>query len=225
MIENKPTQPETEDKRARRRGGFFDSLAHVLRDVREIVFKNGFLIKNRPGLGKEASGTTGFVPVKNMVEFANITPPEGKLNAIVVGRSGDGENRNTNLIELSATAQPEHQNLELGYSNGVVKLRAVRAGENPPVDRAGVTVGDVMGFQTGNLAHGVIVHVAGHGEDGGVVLSHITNRADNPSSGATGGRRIMILDYCIRITGLPTSSSGLPSGALWRDGTTLRIVA
>lgn len=249
MIEIEQTQPENEDKKARRRGGLFDSLAHVLRGVREIVFKYGFVMRNRPGLGKEPSGTTGYVPVKNMFEATNTEDPDGKLNAMMFGRSGDGENRKTNLIELCATAQPEHKNLELGYSNGVVKLRAVRAGENPSIDRSGVTVGDVLGFATGDLVPGVTVHVVGNGYWGGVVLSHITNKGASPTSGATGGRYILINDTdisvygntfrirgnCtlsgttvtfsgadIRMTGLPTTPPS-ESGRLWNSSGTLRI--
>lgn len=39
-----------------------------------------------------------------------------------------------------------------------------------------------------------------------------------------GGMRLFITSLSVIVPGLPTSATGLPSGALWRDGTTLRIV-
>jgi hypothetical protein len=220
MIEQK--QKPTEQRKHRRAGSAFDTLAHVLRDIREIIFKAGFVVRNRNGLGEVASGATGFVPVKNMIEMYYTENGGDKVNGVMIGRQGDGESRNTSLIELSANANPDLQNLELGYSNGMVKLRATRDGINPELDRTGVSVGDPIAFGTGDLPEGVTVHIVGNGEYGGVVISHTSNRGDSPTSEATGGRYILITDEGIHIRGLDDSNPG-GSGRLWKDGTTLRI--
>ncbi len=216
-------QPTT-DKTNKRRGSAFSTLAHVFRDVRELVFTTGFLMRNRPGLGKVGSAATGFIPVKNMFEAYYDESATGKVNGIIIGRMGDGEKRKTNLIELSANCDTTQKNLELGYNNGVVKLRVTRDGENPPVDRSGVTVYESQGLATGDQPEGVAVHVVGNGTNGGVIISHITDKSDNPNSGATGGRRIAIYNDGIYFYGLPTASTGLSTGAIWNDAGTLKII-
>lgn len=221
MSNVKHIQPDNET--GKRRGSVFNTLSHVMRDIRELVFTTGFIMRNRPGLGEAGSSATGFVPVKNMFEaYYNEDGVEDKVNGIIIGRMGNGNKRNTNLVELTANCQPRNKNLELGYNNGAVKLRVTRDGENPPVDRTGVTVSDPQTIAPGDLEPGVTVHLVGQGYWGGVVISHVTNKDDSPTTGATGGRYIMILDDGVYIKGLPTSTPG-GTGRLWNDAGTLKI--
>lgn len=223
MSDVKHVQPTADSATGKRRGSVFNTLAHVMRDVRELIFTTGFIMRNRPGLNKVGSASTGFVPVNNMFEAYYDKESADKVNGIIIGRMGDGDKRNTNLVELCATSQPGSKNLELGYNNGAVKLRVTRAGENPPVDRTGVTVSDPNTLGPDQPA-GVTVHIVGQGSYGGVVLSHVADKSDSPTTGASGGRRIMILDDGIYIRNLPTSSAGLLTGALWSNGGVLTVV-
>jgi len=220
-MEIKRDNPPT-DRDNRRRGSAFDTLAHVFRDVREFLFQNGFTMRNRAGLGRVGNEQSGDVPVNNMMEAYYEEGSADKINAFILGRRGDGTKRNAHLIELTANHRPEQSALELGFNNGVVKLRSTREGEDPAVDRTGVTVADPNALSAVTLPTGVVIQVVGQGEFGGVILSHVTNRGDVPTTGATGGRTIRLLDDGIYLTGLPTSNPG-GTNRLWRDGTTLRI--
>lgn len=212
---------EDYERGSRRRGGAFDTLARILRGITEMRFVNDFIIKNRPRLGGSA------VKIKNMFEAYYQRPSDDGINAIIIGRKGDGRFRNNHLIELAAKHSTPMSN-DQGFNNGIIKLRITRDDEDPDTDNVGLTVADA-----GTLSKdvdGVAVRSVGTGEFGGVLLSWIENRGDNPNPASTqpgpkAPRAIIIQDDCIRIVGLPTSSSGLPSGALYRDGTTLRIVA
>lgn len=216
-----PERPR-EERTHRRRGRAFDTLAHVFRDVREFIFRNGFVMRNRAGFGRVGNADSGDVPVNNMLEAYYEEGSPDRVNAFIVGRKGDGTKRNTHLIELSANHRPEQSALELGFNNGVIKLRTTREGEDPAVDRTGVTVADPNALSASTLSTGVIVQIVGNGVYGGVVISHVTNRGDIPTTQATGGRYIMILDDGIYLKGLPTSNPG-GSGRLWNSSGTVKI--
>lgn len=201
--------------RHRRRGAAFDTLGHIIRDVRELLFQNGFVIRNRPGLNLGESNdplSSGFIKVFNMFEsyFEKIPSVAQGINAYILGRRGDGKMRNTSLIELSARHVSEMRN-DQGQNNGVIKLRVTRDDEDPPVDNTGVTVADVGTLGAG--LEGTTVRIAADGSSGGVILAFITSKDQNPNQAQY---RIRILDNGVYIHGLPTSSPGV-SGALWRD--------
>lgn len=216
------TQQPLPERRHRRTGRGFDTLAHVMRDVREFIFRNGFVLRNRAGAGKVGNDETGEVPVNNLVEGYFDEGSPDKVNALILGRRGDGTKRNTHLVEISANHRPEQSALELGFNNGVIKLRTTREGEDPAVDRTGVTVADPNALSDSTLPAGVVVQLVGHGEFGGLVLSHITDRGNIPTTQATAGRYMMILDDGIYIRGLPTSNPG-GTGRLWSDGGTVKV--
>lgn len=211
------------DKAHRRRGAAFDTFAHVFRDVREMYFQNGLTIKNRPGTTlttENDPAQTGFIKVFSLFEIFFEKAPSliNGINAIIFGRGGKGERRNTSLIEFSARHVSEISN-DLGQNNGSIKLRVTRDDEDPPVDNSGVTVADAGTLGKGLF--GLVVRIAGDGESGGVTIAHISSKDQNPSQA---DRRMQFLNDGIYFFGLPTSSSGLSSGALWNDGGTLKIV-
>lgn len=215
--------PQNEEKTHRRRGRAFDMLAGVARDVRQLFFRNDFVITNRPGLPINASEKliTGLVKVKNAFEayFLKPTNADDGINSIIIGRHGEGTYRNTSLIELSANAVTEIRDNE-GNTNGWVKLRVTRDGENPASDRSGVSVFDPI--SRGVTTPGVIVHIVGQGDGGGVVISHIANRESNPPQ-STYPFILVDIDG-IQFFNLPTSSVGLAIGTVYSDAGTLKIV-
>jgi len=217
MIEQKPQEIDT-SKARRRRGSAFDTLSNVLRNVKDLVFVNSFMMRNRPGFKvTEASQAEGAVNVKNMFEAHYTEKATDGINAMVLGRKGDGTMRDTQMIELAAGHSKEIGANKVGRLNGAVRLRVAETDVIPAADNTGVTV-----FHPGTIidnATGTAVHIVGQGSQGGVVITWKANRGDNPNT----GRRILITDEAISILGLPTSSSGLPTGALWNSSGTLKI--
>jgi hypothetical protein len=220
MIEQKPQEIDTNIPH-RRRGNAFDTLANVFRNVKELVFQNRFVMRNRPGLGISEGGG---VNVKNMFEAHYTEKATDGINAMVMGRKGDGTSRDTQMIELASGFSKEIGANKVGRLNGTVRLRVTDSEDDPPADNTGVTV-----YHPGTIiddATGVVCHIVGTGSQGGVVITWKANRGDNPNT----GRRILVTDEKIDIIGglsltsIPTSPSGLPAGSVYSDGGTLKIV-
>jgi hypothetical protein len=224
MIEQKPQEVDT-TREHRRRGSAFDTLANVLRNVKDLVFVNSFIMRNRPGFKvTEASQAEGAVNVKNMFEAHYTEEATEGINAIVLGRKGDGTSRDTQMIELAAGHSKEIGANRVGRLNGAVRLRVAESDEIPAADNTGVTV-----FHPGTIidnASGTAVHIVGQGSQGGVVISWKDNKGDNPNT----GRRILVTSEDIDIIGgltltsLPTGPSGLSAGQVYRSGNDLKIV-
>jgi hypothetical protein len=220
MIVNKQ-QPVPTDKTHRKQGGAYDTLASVLKGIKEIVFSTDFVMRNRSGIPVDLTKRllTGLVNVKSSFEAHFQTPSDNGINAIYIGRKGDGNYRNTHFLDLSADHRTKIGTSE-GYTNGVIRMRVSRDGVND-TDRSGVYVMDA-GTETDG-GEGTIFHAVAYGDNGEIRLSYMTNKDDNIRSGTV--RDIYISKSGIFMYGLPTSSSGLSSGAVWRDGTTLKIVS
>jgi hypothetical protein len=209
----------------RRRGNAFDTLANVFRNVKDLIFVNSFMMRNRPGFKvTEGSQSSGIVNVKNMFEAHYTEKAVDGINAIVLGRKGDGTSRDTQMIELAAGHSEVIGANRVGRLNGSVRLRVTSTTEDPEADNTGVTV-----FHPGSIidnASGVACHVVGHGSQGGVVITWKANRGDNPNT----GRRILVSSEDIDIIGgltltdLPTSATGLSVGQVYRSGNDLKIV-
>lgn len=95
-------QNENDSKRHRRMGGAFDTIARVLRDVAELIFRNGVVVRNRKGATLAAGANTISQSVFE-VYHQNI-PDEGSLNLMFIGRGGinDVETKNTAMVAHSA---------------------------------------------------------------------------------------------------------------------------
>ncbi len=213
MIIQKPQIVDTE-KTHRRKGGAFDVMGRVFRNVTEFVFQNSFLMRNRPGeslSSEEKSSETGRVNVKNTFEAYYTESDPDKINIIILGRKGNGLFRNTNLLELAARYQSSIGSKE-GLTNGWLKMRVTRDDEDPAVDRSGVSVFDVGSVV--ETFNGISCQIVGQGPQGGVVISHVNNKDVNPNSSAATAR-IVVTENDISMYGLPTSASGLSAGSLY----------
>ena len=208
------------EKTHRKQGGAFDTLAKVLKGVTELVFSTDFLMRNRPGLPVDITKKlqTGLVNVRSAFEAYFKTPSERGINAIYIGRKGDGEFRNTHLLDLSADHRTKIGTGE-GYTNGVIRMRVSRDGSND-TDRSGVYVMDA-GTET-DEGEGTIFHAVAYGNNGEIRLSYMPNKDDNIRSGTTFD--IYISKRGIFMYGIPVSDTGLVSGQLYRIGSNLRIV-
>lgn len=189
-------------KEQKRRGKLFSPRGSLLQT---IDMASGYVQNNRPGIiGSVLGAITGFLKINSIFESYFKRRASGSINAVVIGRQGNGESRFTNLIELSANSDTDIKNLEQGYTNGLVKLRGTRNDVNPSQDRSGVTVGDVHGYVAVDRPEGVIVHVVGQGEYGGVTVAHITNKSDSPSSSSI---KMVMTDTGTAFSGSVTGAS------------------
>lgn len=203
----------------RRAGGGFDTLANILRGLKQLGFSNAFRMVNRPGrrVDEKKKLQTGLVNVKNAFEMFYADKSDDGLNTIVLGRQGDGKFRNTHLIDINATHNSTIGSKE-GRNNGYIKLRVTRDEENPVSDRSGVNIYDPGTVNDVGL-EGVVIQVVGQGTNGGVALSYISDKEDSPTSGVP---FILIDADGIQMFNLPTSDPGT-AGAIWRSGGDLRI--
>lgn len=203
----------------RRAGSGFDTLANILRGIKELGFSNAFKIVNRPGRRVDANKKleTGLVNVKNAFEMFYAQKSDDGINTIVLGRQGDGKFRNTHLIDVNATHNTTIGSKE-GRNNGYIKLRVTRDEENPESDRSGINIYDPGTVNDVGLS-GVVIQIASQGTNGGVAISHIVNKEDSPTGSAP---YILIDSDGIQMLNLPTSNPG-GSGILWNSSGTLRI--
>lgn len=204
----------------RRMGAAFDILSKTLRKVVLIVFGNGFTIRNRPGLNIDRSQylQTGLVDVKSMTEMYYEQESLNGINAIVVGRTGNGEKRNLHLFDIEADHRTEIGD-GLGYVNGVIRMRVSRNGVNETI-RDGLYVMD-RGTESASR-EGSVNWLVAAGEGGQVRLSYMPNRDGNPLTDAV--YDVYVTANGIFMFGLPTSSAGLSAGAIWNNAGVLTIV-
>lgn len=201
-------------------GSAFDILAKTLRKVNLIIFGNGFTIRNRPGLNVDRSLflETGLIDVKSMTEMFYEQPSTDGINAVVVGRTGNGQKRNMHLFDIEVDHRTEIGD-SLGYVNGVFRARVSRDGADATI-RDGLYVFD-RGSESASR-EGTVNWLVAAGEGGQVRLTYMPDRDGNPLTDALFD--IYVSSSGIFMFGLPTSASGLPSGAIYNSGGTLKIV-
>ena len=204
----------------RRMGGAFDLLGKTFRNVALIIWGNGFNFRNRPGLNIDKSQyvQTGLVDVKSMMEGYYELPSTNGINALVLGRTGNGEKRNMHFADIALDHRTEVGD-SLGYVNGVFRVRTSRDGVDETI-RDGLYVMD-RGTESASR-EGSVPWLVAAGEGGQVRLSYMPNRDGNPLTDAI--YDVYITANGIFMFGLPTSSVGLTSGAIWNDAGTLKIV-
>jgi hypothetical protein len=212
MIEKEPNQIST-DIPHRRRGSAFDTLANVFRNVKELVFQNNVLMRNRPGESNEFD-------VENVLEvLANKPPAKGKLNFFYFGRRGiEDQNgdakRYVNYQEMSSNADTS---LPDSRGNGQARMN-VSVNGNENTSGVAIFYGGVA--QAGRT--GIRASMIGEGDNstadlGGAQIVYI-----NTSNGSFKG--IAVDKEGIQMVGLPTSPTGLEPNTIWNDGGTLKIV-
>lgn len=204
----------------RRMGAAFDILSKTLRKVVLIVFGNGFTIRNRPGLNIDRRRTlqTGLVDVKSMMEMYYEIPSLDGINAVVIGRTGNGLKRNMHFMDIALDHRTEIGG-DLGYVNGIFRVRVSRDGEDATI-RDGLYVFD-RGTES-PTREGTINWLVAAGEGGQVRLSYMPDRDGNPLTDAI--YDIYISSRGITLFGVPTSSAGLPTGGIWNNAGVLNIV-
>jgi len=193
----------------RRRGNAFDTLANVFRNVKELVFRNSFVMRNRPSKITNSS---------NVFEMYADNDTTNDSNFIYIGRSG-GESLNRNMGYVEITANSSTAEKDMGIANGVVLLVISK---DKTVNRYGqIAIADASAISSANTGTVSIINGEGDGTTGDIGGAYMSYK--NNSNGNI--QEIIINKSGIQMIGLPTSSSGLATGTIWRDGTTLRIVA
>lgn len=196
------------DKNQKRRGFIYAPRTASQNVKDEIILKNQFVIRNRESTIADSS---------NVVEMYVMTSPREKENYLFIGRSGqdvDQLSKNLNYAEITVDADSTKSPRA---SNGQASLRI--SVDKVPQANSGVILahGSVYGERTGTRAS-----IGGEGDGtstdiGGAQITYYRNGVF-----AFG---IAVDKDGIQMSGLPTSSAGLVSGAIWNDGGTLKIVS
>lgn len=209
MIELTDTQLEKQPLEHRRRGGAFDMLARVLRNINTIMFGTGSVINDRPGV-KEAGGfTTGFVNSQSVLEiYQEVIPKENNYDFITIGKKATQEKTNTNYIDISVNAKSN----EISPANGTVALRLTR--DSTQYSNAKIALYEASNYSALGGSNGARTEITGEGTGGGVQLTYVVD-------GAIVYAFVLDKDG-IQLYGLPTSNPG-GSNKLWSDGGTLKI--
>jgi hypothetical protein len=196
------------NKEHRRRGGAFDTLSSVLRGVKEILFNNGIIIRNRKS---ELANSNSVFEI-----FATKPTPNGE-NYIFIGRHGaNSDFNNINYAELSAN----HNTLNLqSVRNGQVGLRL--SVDNDVNENAQITLAHSSVSEPNKT--GIIARLIGSGDatsnDSGTALMAYVDETNGTKT------KVFAIDKdAFYLVNIPTNASGLTSGAIWSDGGTLKIV-
>lgn len=215
----------------RRKGAGLDTLANIIRGIKQMFFSNGFVIVNRSRtpIDNRKKVETGIVYVKNLFEMYFKDPSDDGLQTITIGRNNGelDDIAHTNLVQLYANHNTTIDSAE-GRLNGLVRMQVGRDGNVVASNRSGVWVYDAGTLDSRFTApativttpiEGVVVHLVGQGADGGVIISHIDNLGDEASSAPC----IVIDKDGVKMRNLPTVNPGI-SGTIWRNGSVLNIV-
>jgi hypothetical protein len=209
MIE-KPEQKIDTEPTHRRRGNAFDTLAHVLRSVKELWFRGQLVARNRP---------SEIANSNNVFEMYVTEDPKEKENYMFIGRSGvitNTDTRNLNYIEV--TADSDTTKTGLNNKNGIILLMLSKSKVVDTFAQISIGNGNVyIADKTGTVA---VMNSEGDGTSSDLGLSQVAYK--NTTSGAI--KAFYVDKNGFNFEGLPSSSSGLPAGAIYRDGTTLKIV-
>lgn len=215
-IDNKNIDPQLMEKydsdqpAPRRKGGGYDTMAKVLRNISMALFGTGTVMMDRPGhlTAAEITIPANFVKSKSVFEiYQQKEPQKGEFNLLFIGRKGDGNYVNTNYVEITADSRSN----EVSQGNGQVGFKLSRDGVS--YDRA--MVGIQEGANDPILGVGARVMLQGEGYGGGVQLAWFDENDVLQS--------YIVLDRDgIQIGGLPTSAPADP-GKLWSNGGVLTV--
>lgn len=176
MDEN--TQNNTEMQH-RRKGGAYDTLAKVLRNITKAVFGTGTVIEDRPGrLTKDqVENPASFVKSKSVFEiYQQKEALKDQFNLMFIGRKGTGDYNYTNQIVLAANSKSIDDG-KLG--NGYVGFELDRDGTQYAKAKIALYEGNIAGLP----GYGARAEIIGEGDAGGVQLTYYRNIGDvNPAA-------------------------------------------
>jgi len=180
-IEKKNVDPQlmedynTNAEAPRRKGGAFDPLAKILRNITMAVFGTGTIIGDRPGrlTAAEISVPANFVKSKSVFEiYQQKEPQKGEYNLMFIGRKGDGNYLNTNYVEIAANSKSD----EVGNGNGQAGFKLYRDGKAYSLATIQISEASNQGRDPG-----AIVMLQGEGKGGGVQLAYFDENGVNQS--------------------------------------------
>lgn len=216
-IDNKNVDPQlmeqydSDQPAPRRKGGGYDTMVKVLRNISMALFGTGTVIGDRPGhlTAVEITNPANFVKSKSVFEiYQQKEPQSGEFNLMFIGRKGDGNYLNTNYIEITADSRTG----EVSQGNGQASFKLSR--DDVGYDRAMVGLQEAAN-EPALGGPGARVILQGEGAGGGVQLVWYD---ENDVI-----RSYFVLDKDgIQIYGLPTSAP-TGSGKLWSNGGILTV--
>ncbi len=114
-------QKKKPEKKHRKQGGAYDTLARVLSGIVRAVFRNGTIMEDRPGVGSEDQvvGAETFVKSPSVFEIYQPNRATDGYNLLNIGRKGTGKFNNTNYIQLNVDSDTAQ---ERSGANGQFRL-------------------------------------------------------------------------------------------------------
>lgn len=208
MMEPQPEQINNTIEH-RRRGGAYDTLAKIFRNVNTIMFGTYTVVNDRPGVQdpSQVANPNLFAVSRSVFEiFQQKDSAQDEVNLMYLGRKGTGRSRYTNQLLLSANAK----STDTKIGNGLVGLELSR-------DGVVYSNSQISLYETSNYSGvaGARALINGEGPGGGVQLSYYD------ASGNFLYAFVLDVDG-IQLYGLPTSNPG-GSNKIWSDGGTLKI--
>lgn len=187
----------------------------------KVVLKKNFQIRNRGALTRP-NDYKGLNPtVDNVITMSFNDIKESRLNHIFLGHESRAGNYNCSVIGATAIHKkdvPLQENGLIIPNNGRIDLNVI---DEDYLDSDGVNTSQITPniaiYPTGQVipgGKGIRTQMFGNGEDGGTVIGHFTDAGNL--------KFIFVSKNNIYISDLPTSDPG-EEGALWKDGTTLKI--
>ena len=247
MIE-KNTESNIQELKHRRKGGAFDIMARIFRNVIKIVFSTGAVIEDRMSAGE------GYLTKADSVfqiYHQNKSSKDG-YNFIYLGREGKGNYNETNYLGFSANEDSNKVQNEDYKANGNIVFAITKDGKAIPGAiniRNASGLFNTAGIPNSNNKEG-LVFLCDTRADGQASLAYTKMKdGSNPNSSnmsdikaqwqclvdgdgaylvCFGGEKLEPLYYVgvsesgIQMYGLPTTDPG-KGNKIWNDGGTLKI--
>lgn len=193
----------------------YEQGGEVVGDTARLVFTHdlnsgeGFIMEKRASVNNTYD---------NVLSWYATPAKDDRYNLIFIGRDGRAdltEARNLGYFEITTNADTAKG---VSTFNGVIIHQI-------SLDQSTLS-GELSMFWVGSIASGktgVGVNVFGSGDQSSNDLGYGAIGYKNQSDGAIRST-VEANKWGVQMTGLPTSSAGLPPGTLWRNGTTISIV-
>ena len=224
MIIEPRDMPIKEELTHRRKGGAFDMLARVLRNIKKISFGTGTIMEDRKGVDRPSDvvNTAGFTDARSVFEIYQDKDVLNKKNLMYFGLKGTGANRLTNQIEFGVNAKSGEDST---VGNGVFVIGVSRDGVKYPLSQ--ISLFDSISRTPSNSTEKTAFEqkstnatMAVEGEYGELALAH----AEIVNGSPVINTAILLTKDSIQIIGLPTTNPGI-GGKIWNDGGTLKITS
>lgn len=217
---------ETKEENYYDRNGGLTGKFGFLDIMRQVLFSNGFIIRNKPinnGILTPAQKiATGIVTVASGIEMFFKKKASQGINSLVIGRTGKGTHRYMNYFDISVD-HIKSIGADEGLVNGVFRVRTSTDQEDETPNYGGLYVMDRANIK--QAAHGdTMIFIATN--NGNIQLSWAPNKQAAGSGLGTATYDLIIGESGFVFYGLPTTAPPARTDGgktLWNSAGTLKL--